>query len=78
MKHFIAKNTDIKIFSKKIHGGMEMASVSIHEDDYNKIATYDPDDKLKPVYQDIRITVCVAGKCRGTTLEKILEDNKEI
>ena len=77
IKKQIADNPFRKIFSKEIWGGMEMASIAIHKDDLESVATYDPDDKLKPVYKDIRIEIKVAGHGLTTTLDKILENNEK-
>jgi len=70
----VAENQFITIFEKKIWGGMPMAKIAVHKEDLESKATYDPDDKLKPVYKDIRVEICVAGKCIGTTLDKIIEN----
>lgn len=59
------------IFSKEIVSGMIMASVAIHNEDFNLV---DPEnDMKKPVYKDIRIEICVAGRCKITTLDKIIK-----
>ena len=72
-----SENQFKEIFSKEAWGGMPMARISVHKEDLAREAVYDPDDKLKPVYKDIRVEICVAGYCIGTTLDKIITKHKE-
>lgn len=69
--HSSARNTYKRVFEYITYGGMPMATIEVHEDDFSD----DVWDSSKTNWDNIRVTVCVGGSCRVTTLKRIVENN---
>lgn len=68
-----ARNPFKRVFEYITWGGMPMATIAIHEDDFND-DVWNEDAKN---WDNIRVEICVGGSCIGTTLKRIIESHNQ-